>query len=866
MNGSSLTERLEEFRRDTREVAFALRRGYRAERWTYARVAETAWQLARELEARGIGKGDRVLLWGENCPEWVCAFYACMLRGAVAVPMDRIASAEFAQRVAQQTEARAAIGSRAQLEHWTGPHALHFDRFGELLAGRGAGPYRPAAVERGDLLEIIFTSGATADPRGVAITHGNVLANLAPLAAEIAKYRKYERWAHPIRFLNLLPLSHVFGQFMGVFVPPLLRGAVLFHDTLNPAEVIRTIQRERVSVLIAVPRMLESLKDKLERDAEGAGQLARFRAELEASAGEKFARRWWRFRQIHSRLGWKFWAIVSGGAALDAETEEFWRRLAFAVVQGYGMTETTSLVSVNHPFKLGRGSIGKVLPGREMKLSAEGEILVRGESIAAGYWQGGQLQPLRGEEGWLGTGDLGALDEAGNLYFKGRKKNVIVTGEGMKVYPEDLENALRRQSGVRDCVVLPLERQGNAVPGAVLLLDGACGEAEAAVQRANETLAEYQRIRHWWTWPEEDFPRTATHKPRTGVIAEFVARSAGPPGAGGRAFAEETGAAQSVQQAGSLASLVAGVTGGAPREMRPGAGRGTELNLSSLERVELLSAIEDRYQVELNESRFTAASTLADLEQMVRAAWGAAGPAGAPPRTDYHYPRWAQRPAVRWLRVAVYYLLTWPATWLLARPRIRGGEHLRGLRGPVIVISNHIAYLDVGFVLAALPGRLRHRLAVAMEGEKVQAMRHPPGEWSLLARLIERVSYWLMTALFNVFPLPQRAGFRESFQFAGESADRGYSVLVFPEGVRTVDGKMAPFRSGIGLLVSRLRLPVAPVRIDGLWEVKKSGRRGSTPRGAVRVSIGAPLEFAAGADPAAITAELERAVAGLGQA
>jgi long-chain acyl-CoA synthetase len=196
--------------------------------------------------------------------------------------------------------------------------------------------------------------------------------------------------------------------------------------------------------------------------------------------------------------------------------------MGYAVIQGYGLTETTSIISVNHPFRLGKGSIGKVLAGREVKLAPDGEILVRGRGVSAGYWTGDALQPLVSEEGWYGTGDIGERDAAGNLYFKGRKKDVIVTPAGMNVYPEDLEAALRRQPEVKDCVVIVLPRDGNAEPCAVLILGGVDADPEPVVKRANETLAEYQRMRSWFVWPDDDFPRTSTLKPRGNVIQQFV--------------------------------------------------------------------------------------------------------------------------------------------------------------------------------------------------------------------------------------------------------------------------------------------------------------------------------------------------------
>lgn len=809
-------------------------------RWTYREVAEAAWQVARELEARGAGPGDRVVIWGDNSAEWVAAFFGCVLRGAVVVPMDRVATPDFARRVAQQVAAKLAIVSRGLASPVGDAPALLLDDLRTAISRHPRQPYAAPGLGRSDPVEIVFTSGTTAEPKGVVITHGNILANLEPLEKEIAPYLKWERFFHPIRFLNLLPLSHVFGQFLGLFIPPLLGGTVIFQESLGPSEVIRTIRRERVSVLVTVPRLLESLKDKVERDLEAEGRTEWFRRQFAAAEGKPLLRRMWLFRRLHRPFGWKFWTYISGGAALDAATETFWSRLGFGVIQGYGMTETTSLISVNHPFRVARGTIGKVLPGREIKLAEDGEILVRGENIAAGYWQGNTLKPVLGSEGWLPTGDVGELDADGNLHFKGRKKSVIVTAAGMNVYPEDLEAALRRQPEVRDCVVVSLPCNGNAEPCAVLILrEGA--DAAAVVKRANTTLAEYQQLRRWLPWPEEDFPRTSTQKPRMNVILEFV-----------EARLRQEAAEPAPD--GTLAQLIAQVTGRAPQDLSPTANLTTDLNLSSIDRVELASAIEDRFQIDLNETRIAAVGTVGELEKVLREM-----PAE---RSAFHYPRWARLWPVRVARLLSYYLLAWPATLLLAWPGVRGRQHLQGVRGPLLIISNHITSSDIGFLLWALPARFRHRLAVAMLGEMLEAMRHPPPEWNRLRRWIEQVTYVLVVALFHVFPLPQRSGFRESFEFAGECADRGYSVVVFPEGGRTPDGKLAPFRSGIGLLANNLNLPVLPMRIDGLYPLKLRHQRFSR-RGTVRVTIGAPVRFEPGANPEEIARELRKRVEAL---
>jgi long-chain acyl-CoA synthetase len=711
----------------------------------------------------------------------------------------------------------------------------------DAVRDRSADPYRGTELTSEDIVEVVFTSGTTAEPKGVVITHRNVLANLEPLEKEIIRYLKYERVFHPLRFLNLLPLSHVFGQFLGIFVPQLLGATVIFHETLNPSEIVRTIKRERVSVLVAVPRLLETLRDKIRRDLEAAGSRDWFEKQFADSAGDHFVKRWWRFRDIHNQFGWKFWAFICGGAALDVETEAFWGRLSFVVIQGYGLTETTSLVSVNHPFRLGRGSIGKVLPGREIKLDSTGEILVRGENIAAGYTQGGELVPVLGQEGWFHTGDVGELDEKGNLYFKGRKKNVIVTPEGLNIYPDDLEAALKRQSEVRDCVVVGLAREGNSEPCAVLILQHNGHDPERVVRRANQSLAEFQHIRRWFVWPDDDFPRTSTQKPKINLIEQEIQ-------------SRLSGSTAASAPAGPLSDLIGRITGRPIAGLSPETSLSEDLNLSSIERVELLSALEDRYQTDINESKFGSATTVGELERMLQ------HPRGK--RSDYRYPRWAQWRLIRLLRVGIYYLLSWPATHLMAHPRIRGREHLRGVRGPVLIVANHITQVDVGFVLAALPLRLRHRLAVAMLGELLQQMRNPPDSVRLPRRWIEQLSYVLVVALFNVFPLPQQTGFRESFAYAGESADRGYSILVFPEGRRTQDGALSPFRTGIGLLVKNLNLEVVTMRIGGLFEMKQRGRRFARP-GAITVSVGMPRRFGPDADPEQITRELETEMAGL---
>jgi long-chain acyl-CoA synthetase len=830
-------------------TAFVHRRGLRFTRWSYAKLRAVAFQFARELDARGIRRGDRVLIWGENSAEWVAAFFGCLLRGVIVVPLDLESAPDFVARVQQQVTAKLLLVSGDR--HLDAP-TLRLEELIDSVAHHLSSPYAHAEIGDSEIAEIIFTSGTTAEPKGVCLAHGNLLANLAPIEREVQKYIKWERPFHPLRFLNLLPLSHVFGQFMGIFIPQMLGGEIYFQDSLNPSEIITAIKKHRISVVVTVPRFLESLRKKIERDYAARGAFERFRHQLVAADQFAFLKRWWAFREIHRRFGWKFWAFVAGGASLNAETETFWRRLGYVVVQGYGMTETAALISVNHPFKVGSGSIGKALPGQEMKLDESGEILVRGSNVSPGYWRSG-VQPLTNDEGWLSTGDIGEMDGAGNLYFKSRKKDVIVTAAGMNIYAEDLEAALKTQPEIRDSAVIGIDTPQGPEPMALLILNDDSADASTAVKRANEKLAEHQKIRRWAVWPESDFPRTPTQKIRKPALKQWsVVSGQWSVGANQQAA---TGNRQLTTASSFILQQVARVSGEAPTNVEASANLATDLKLDSLGRVELLSALEDHYQVDIDEAAFTAAATVGEIEQMVRA--GERGQS-----VEFPYPKWPRRFPATWIRLVMLYLVMLPLTWLMSRARVQGRERLNEANGPMLFVANHITMVDQSLVQYALPARFQRRFAIAMEGEKLRGWRHPSKSAGWFTRLRLRAQYGLTVGLLNVFPLPQKSGFRRSFAFAGEMMDRGYSVLIFPEGRRTPDGEMKSFMEGIGLLAKNLNVPVVPVRIDGLYELKQRGNHFARP-GQVRVTIGEPISFSRDEDAASIARELQQRVASL---
>ena len=868
---------IDDFRRFDREIAVVHYRGNRRHVTTYGELARLAGRFAAFLAEQGIVQGDRVLLWAENSAEWIAAFYGCMLRGVLAVPLDAAGTAEFAARVAADVHPKLAVGDALLLGKLAAAHAgpeiptrafptLAFEDWLDHLPDAEMGAV--SGLSQDTPLQILFTSGTTGDPKGIVITHGNVLASVEPIEAGAQPYMRYERLIHPLRILHTLPLSHVFGQTMGLWVPPIFRAELHFESRLAAPHIVELIRTERISVLAAVPRILALLKAHLEAAHPGLAERVALSQKLRPW------RRWWRFLAVHREFGFKFWAFVSGGGALPGPLEQFWNALGFVLVQGYGMTETTALITLNHPFHVAKGTIGKPMAGREVKLAPDGEVLVRGPMISGATWAAGELRPR--QEEWLATGDIAELRESGELRFLGRKSEVIVTAAGLNIHPEDIEAAIEEQPEIAACAVVAMETPTGPEPCAVLACQGSGEQAAAAIERANARLAEFQRISRWVLWPEPDLPRTSTGKVRRKPVAEWLARmqaaaattSSGAPGTADGNFGPSSD---------WLLALIAQITG----EAHPGVGdelRLTEdLHLDSLGRVQLSAAIEERLGIVQSNGLLEDVHTLGELRKLVAgaSAEGAReqgsektgteglgtrdqGPGITPvPRVHFVYPEWPWWKPFQWMRVAFLEGLQRPLTWLLAAPRVVGPDKPLP-PGPLLIVGNHVTAYDGPLIQYALAGPLRRHIAVAMAGDMLDDYRHgrnpdwPPGHKGIY--LLGPPAYWLVTAFYNVFPLPRQRDFQLSFAHAGRAMDRGYSVMVFPEGART-EGQLARFRPGIGLLAKQSDVPVVPTAIRGLGEMR-AGRRRWFRSGHLEVRVGEAIRFSPEESEAAITARL----------
>ena len=825
--------------------------GFRTRRYGYGQVGRAARGFAARLAGIGLVKGDNVVVWCENRPEWIVAFWGCLLRGIVVVPVDYRASPDFLGRVVRIVAAKLVLVGQDVLQPAVDEgtpvwplHELDWDPFGSPSPNdeRLAQGTR-VEITRDDVAEIIFTSGATAEPKGVIITHRNVLANIVPVEGEVLKYRKWGRPFFPLRFLNLLPLSHMFGQAMATFIPPMLPGTVVFMRGHNPADIVAEIKSKRVSVVVSVPKILDVLREYVLRVAPEAadGRMVLGSTETEPRPVEHVALRWWRYRRIHQLFGLKFWSFVVGAAPLEPELEAFWSTLGFVVIQGYGLTETAPIVTLNHPFGTEKGSVGKAIAGVEMKIAPDGEILVRGENVTRGYFNAADETAEAFADGWFHTGDVGEIGPGGQLFIRGRKKEMIVTPEGLNVFPEDVERVLNLVPGVRDSAVVGVARDGEERVHAVLVVDPGI-EPDAVVREANARLEDHQKIRRAALWPERELPRTeGTKKLKRAAIREWM----------------RTGAAPRVTAAASdtLAGLVAKYAGRADVSSTTSL---EELGLSSLERVELMVALEDAFQTHLDEGAFSLARDIGQLRTLVERA--SAGEQ-ATPAEPIDFPSWNRSLPARAIRRVNLPAWLLPLARVFAWIRVEGREHLRNITGPVIFAANHQSHMDTPVIMAALPPRFRYRLAVAMAKEFFKAHFFPE-QYGRAAWLTNSLNYYLASLVFNAFPLPQReAGARQTLRYIGEVLGEGFSVLIFPEGHRTEAGEIDRFRPGIGMIASRLGVPVVPVRIDGLEKVLHHTWRMARP-GRVRVAFGAPLHLH-GDDYEALAKRVEDAVGAL---
>lgn len=846
------------------------RDGVRWRRRSYEEVHGRALACAERLAAAGVGPGHAVLLQGPETSDWVEALHGILRLGGVAVPLSPDTPDAFRRKVALQVAARLIIAPSSV----EAPPDVKRLELGSWPAGPEKEPPR-ASPDADQRAEIMFTSGATGEPRGVVLTHGNLLSDLAPIEKGFRRREKYLRALGTVPVLTTVPLSHMFGQVLATFLMPFM-GITVVMTPPRPREVIEASRRHGAWGMIAVPRVLELLASELNREIRREWDPESLRRRRERLEGRSFLIQSLAFRRVQRHLGYRFRFLVVGGAALPPDILRFYEGFGYLVTQGYGLTETSPVVSLSNPFRRGSSAVGKPLRGQEVRIGPDGEIWVRGGNVSPGYLGDEEREK---EDGWFRTGDLGEIDDLGQLHIKGRLKDVIVTAEGENVHASDVEEVLKGIDGVREASVIGLPVDGGDQVHAVLVLaEGASGDE--VVRDANRRLEQRQRIRGHTIWPEDNLPRTGTGKVRKGALVSAVKAMRG-----GASHREALGGA-----GGDLRSVLARLARAEPDRIRDDTRLRDDLGLNSLDLVELIAAAEDELGITLPEEGIEAAS-FGDLKRLVRGDGdglptdrdarvraesgrrdderddadvpiGGGRPEGMPGRRGrLSMPRWAASLPVRALRSILEEAVILPLVALHTRTTVAGRENLKGLEPPFLVLANHRSHLDTMLIKRGLPRRLRGRLAPAMT-TRHHRCAFGEGGGSLGRYLKERLQVFLVQLLFNAWPLPETVGFRRSLDYAGELADRRFIPLVFPEGRHVAEGEMLPFRGGIGLFVRDLRCPVLPVYLEGTANVLPS-RAWWFRFGRTRLVFGRPFQVDPGISAGEATRRAEEAVRSL---
>ena len=824
--------------------AFVIKPGFRTRAWTYRDLAELVPRVARYFAESGIRKGDRVLTWGVNRPEHGIAFLGLLHAGAILVPVDVAAQGEFARKIADRTRAVAAVVS-TQTRERAAALALPLHEM-ELLMDRAreCPPLAAAEVGPNDLAEIVFTSGTTGEPKGVMLTHRNILSN-AEAAITIFPIGPKQR------LLSFIPLSHMFEQLAGFWTVLLAGASVVYPTSRQPAVVRRTFKERRVSMILITPAVVRSLFLAIERQAEAQGRAALF------ARFRRIARRlplWARrilFTSVHSQFGGRFQYIVSGGAALDPALGAAWRELGVEILQGYGTTECAPAVAFNRLDRNRLGSVGVPLPGVEIRIAADREVLVRGPNVFRGYWENeAATKAVLDAEGWYHSGDLGEIDPDGFLWLRGRKKDMIVLPDGLNVYPEDIENVLAADPRIRAvatpqrpavATVVGLQRPGEEIQVHAVFLLRDPDEVRQIVRDANATLSGSQQIRGWTIWPDDEFPTTPTQKVKKNLVLERllqIARSDAPAG---------PAAADAARTLSEVERIIAQVANVAPAAIRPDAQLSADLGLDSLGRIDVLGVIEEELGAYVDDAALDPNATVADLERMVAGARDV--------KRDTGIYGWPLSPLVRSFGILLQETLLAPLVHIFYKVQVTGSEKLEGLRGPVMFTPNHCLHWDNGIILTSIPLGWRWRLAVAAAADDVFG---------------NKLNGIFSAVLANAFPLAREGAIRRSLELLGARLDRQFSVLIYPEGKLTIGGPMQPFKSGTGLIAVEGGTPVVPMKLkirkvsvldhlDRTWDRSRSNGW----RGDVEVVFGDPLYFAPLTDTNEATRRIEAAVAAL---
>jgi len=864
---------------------------------TYDELRRMAEAIARWLAARGIQPGQRIAILADNHPRWLAAYLGIIASGGTTVPLD---TAYHTDQVAKLLRDSGSVLLISDQKHFAvAREAAEGTEIGlvltdsELPAEAGAeasfasilrqeaGGFPPVARGPDDLASLLYTSGTTADPKGVMLTHQNLLAEADAVFA----------WAHlgpEDAILGVLPMFHVLSQMANLLLPLVAGARVVFLSTLNTTELLRALSEREITAFAVVPQFFNLIHQRIFKEVAERGFAAKAAFRILTGVNLRSRRLGFNpgrvfFRRVHDLFGRRMRYLVTGGSRFDPRIAQDFYALGIDVLQAYGLTETCGGAFVNPPAENVIGSVGKPLKGVEARIlnaqpsadgsQASGEILIRGPIVMKGYWNRPDATAEVLKDGWLHTGDLGYFDERGNLFITGRKKDVIILANGKNVYPEEIEAHYLESPFIKEICVMGLEENGSEKLYAVVVPDfevlrqrkvvNAKEVIRFDVEGLSAKLSSTKRIGGYEIW-QEDLPRTTTRKLKRFEIEKRVRqkeRDLSGELTSAKPLTEEEAAWLNQQDVERALKVVREYRADGEDEIRPGDNLELDLGLDSMRRVELLVALERELGGDVEESRLADIYSVRELVDAVRASAAEMSSTDRKSRGAPAFAGWGvvlrQDPAdpealaaarSRPLTDRFLYVLTRVVRtiWRLRAPlTVEGLNHLP--EPPYLLCSNHQSYLDPVVLLAVLPLRVLLRLFAVGTSEVFGT-----GIMRRVARLMRVV---VVDPDANLIPA-MRAG--------AYGLRRGMSLILYPEGERSIDGTPRIFKKGAAILAIHLQVPIVPIAIDGAYDAWPRGRpfQKFTP---LKLRLGKPIvpppESSASDDAyAKLTAELRERV------
>jgi long-chain acyl-CoA synthetase len=798
------------------------------ERISYLELWNLCLKVASQLRSYGINVGDHVALYGENSPCWAVSYIAIHLLGGVVVPLDEQLSAEAVLHLLRFSDTSAVIADEnhcRQLEPLIYDSDSKIKQFSiESVCGTEQVPngFKPREQTPDDLMSIIFTSGTTGTPKGVQLTCGNIMSNVEAVLSQIKVSTKDN-------ILNILPLHHGFSCTAGLLTPLFAGATITFSRSLKSADLLSTMRDTGITIFPGVPKLFTLLDRGIFKKVDSLSLVPRMlfwvfytlSKWVREATGVRIGRLL--FRKIHRPFGDKLRFFVSGGAKLDPEVSLRFLNLGFLLLEGYGLTETSPVISITPPEYLKPGTAGKAIPAVEVRVDSPdtegiGEICVRGPNIMKGYYKNDVATQEVLRDGWFHTGDLGMVDSERNIVITGRAKEVIVLPSGKNIYPEEVEKLYDNTPLARELCVLPSYADDNTVKGLRMVVVPDLAELSergvfntrervgSAIKLVGASLPSYMRITELVLFYGE-LPRTRLGKLRRSEIERLIKeqKSASPEEQQGALSPEDKALIEAPPSVRFLKRLqeIADVKG----PFSPSQDLLIDLGLDSLTLVEMTMLLENEFGVALKEEEYSSIHTVRDILKRIKDDSGKSEgeeqelslktlieqPAEVPLRELFNL----KRGLIKGLMMRIMQVFVSVIVAVVFRITVKGLDKIPKT-GAVLLCPNHQSYIDPLIIFAIMPGWLLDRLMFVAFGE---FFRRAPLAW--IVRPLRVVTTGTARTL------------GESLKLSYEGLKSGMAVCIFPEGGRTTTGEIMQPRPGPGILSVETKSQIVPILIEG---------------------------------------------------